>query len=104
MVLKVVPIAYLIDPHVRCHMKSMEECYNVSGEPEDDDEIWNINILEMKGSRDVAIPDVLTDPMNQPLKIRKVNIGIEENPKFASIGDYWEEETMANITDMLHEF
>ena len=103
-VLKLVPVAYPVDPHVQCHMKSMMECYNVSGEPEDDDEIWNINILEMKGSRDVAIPDVRTDPMNQPLKIRKVNIGIEENPKFTSIGDYWEEETMANITDMLHEF
>ena len=42
--------------------------------------------------------------MNQPLKIRKVNIGTEENPKFANVGDYWDEETMAKIIDMLHEF
>ena len=42
--------------------------------------------------------------MNQPLKIRKVNIGTEENPKFANVGDYWDEETMAKITDLLHEF
>ena len=42
--------------------------------------------------------------MNQALKIRKVNIGIEENPKFASLGDYWDEETMAKITNLLHEF
>ena len=42
--------------------------------------------------------------MNHPLKIRKVNIGTEENPKFASVGDYWDEETMAKITDLLHEF
>ena len=38
------------------------------------------------------------------MKIRKVNVGIEENPKFASVGDYWDEETMAKITDLLHEF
>ena len=42
--------------------------------------------------------------MNQLLNIRKVNIGIEENPKFASIGDYWDEETMEKTTDLLHEF
>ena len=42
--------------------------------------------------------------MNQPLKIRKVNIGMEENPKFSNVGDYWDEEMVANITDLLHEF
>ena len=42
--------------------------------------------------------------MNQLLKIRKVNIGTEENPKFASVGDYLDEETMAKITDLLHAF
>ena len=44
------------------------------------------------------------DPMNQPLKIRKVKIGMTENPKFVNIGDYWDEETTEKITDMLHEF
>ena len=47
----------------------MKQCYNVSGEPEDDDELLNINILETKGSRDVTGLDVLTTPMNQPLNI-----------------------------------
>ena len=42
--------------------------------------------------------------MNQPLKIRKVDIGTEENPKFASVGNYWDEETMEKITDLLHGF
>ena len=42
--------------------------------------------------------------MIQPLNIRKVNIGTEENPKFTSVGDYWDEETMEKITDLLHEF
>ena len=80
------------------------ECYNVSGDLEDDDELQNINIPETEGSRDVAAPDVPTDPMSQPLNIRKVNIGTEENSKFASVGDYWDKETMEKITYMLHEF
>ena len=42
--------------------------------------------------------------MSQLLKIRKVNIGSKENPKFANVADYWDEETMAKITDLLHEF
>ena len=44
MVLKVFRVAYPVDPHVHCHMQSMMECYNVSGRPEDDDELRNINI------------------------------------------------------------
>ena len=44
------------------------------------------------------------ESMKQPLKIRKFNIGSEENPKFASVGDYWDVEPMEKITDMLHEF
>ena len=66
----------------------MMECYNVSDEPEDDDELQNINILDTRGNRDVAAQDIPTDPMHRPLNIRNVNIGMEENPKFASVGDY----------------
>ena len=72
----------------------MSECCNVTGGLDDDDDLWNINIPEMEGSWDVLAPDVPMDPMNQPLKIRKVNIGMEENPKFATIAYYWDEETM----------
>ena len=45
-----------------------------------------------------------TDQFLRPLKIKKVNIGSAENPKFANIGDYWDDETVRNITDLLHEF
>ena len=38
------------------------EFYNVFGEHEDDDELWNINIPEKEGSRDVSTPDILNDP------------------------------------------
>ena len=88
MVLKVVPVAYPGNPHVHFHMQLMMECCNVSGRPKDDDELQNINILEIERSRYFTPLDIMIDPMNQPLKIRKVNIGTEENPKFECVGDY----------------
>ena len=69
-------------------MQSMMECYNISGEPEDDDELCNINIPDTEGIWDVSARDVPTDPMTQPQYIKKVNIGTKENPKFSNIGDY----------------
>ena len=39
-----------------------------------------------------------------PLKIKKVNIGSTENPKFVNIGDYWDNETVGKIMDLLHKF
>ena len=47
---------------------------------------------------------ISNDQFLSPLKIKKVNIGSPNNPKFANIGDYWDEETVGNITDLLHEF
>lgn len=34
----------------------------------------------------------------------KVNIGTAEVPKFSSIGDYWDEQTVCKIIDFLHEY
>ena len=48
-VLKLVPVAYLVDRHAHCQMKSMVECYNMSRRPDDDDNLWNINIPEKEG-------------------------------------------------------
>ena len=87
-VLKAVPVAYLVDPHAHCSMQSMMTYYNLFGEPEDDDELWNVNIPKSKGNRDVAAPDIPMDSMSHPLKIRKVNIGPEEHSKFSNIGEY----------------
>jgi hypothetical protein len=33
-----------------------------------------------------------------------MNIGMEDKPKFGNIGDYWNEETVENIVDFLHEY
>ena len=64
----------------------------------------NVNILYSEGSHDVVVLDIPTDSMSQPLKIRKVNIGLKENLEISNIGDYWDKEIMAKITDLLHEF
>jgi hypothetical protein len=39
-----------------------------------------------------------------PIKVKKVNIGTVEHPKMASIGDYWDEQTVESITELLHEY
>jgi hypothetical protein len=39
-----------------------------------------------------------------PIKMKKVNIGTNDNPKMASIGDYWDEQTVERITKLLHEY
>ena len=82
----------------------MVECYNVTGGPEDEDDPRNVNIPKSEDSQDITSPEISKKKTNHPLKIQKVNIGIEENPKFSNIGDYWDEETMAKVTDFLHEF
>lgn len=38
------------------------------------------------------------------MKTKKVNIGTNVNPKMASIGDYWDDETVGHITDLFQEY
>ena len=33
-----------------------------------------------------------------------MNIGSSKNLKFANIGDYWDDETVSNIIELLHKF
>ena len=47
---------------------------------------------------------ISSDQFLNPLKVKKLNIGSLENPKFSNIGDYWDEETVGKIMDLLHEF
>jgi hypothetical protein len=39
-----------------------------------------------------------------PMKLCKVNIGSTKHPKIASIGDYWDEQTMTEIQALLREY
>jgi hypothetical protein len=39
------------------------------------------------------------------IKVKKVNIGTNDKPKMiTSIGDYWDEQTVEIITELLHEY
>jgi hypothetical protein len=40
----------------------------------------------------------------QPIKMKKVNIVTSKNPKFAQIGDYWNDETIEKVADLFHEY
>jgi hypothetical protein len=42
--------------------------------------------------------------VGQPIKINKVNIGIEKTPKLENVGDYWDDATIIKITELLHEY
>ena len=76
--------------------------YNLAGDPDDDP--TNINIQESEGTWKVEGSGISSDQFLKPFKIKKVNIGSLENPKFTSIGYYWDEETVAKIIDLLHEY
>jgi hypothetical protein len=42
--------------------------------------------------------------IGNPIKIKKVNIGMEETPKLANVEDYWDVATIDKITEFLHEY
>ena len=77
-------------------------CYNLAGDPDDD--LTNINIPKSEGTRAIEGSGISSDQFLKPLKIKKVKIGSPKNPKFANIGDYWDEEMVEKITDLLHEY
>jgi hypothetical protein len=39
-------------------------------------------------------PPLESKVIDVPIKVKKFNIGIVENPKMASIGDYWDGQAM----------
>jgi hypothetical protein len=38
------------------------------------------------------------------IKVKKLNIGTIENPKMANNGDYWDEQTVESIKELLREY
>ena len=47
----------------------------------------------------LEIPEI-----TEKVKTKKVTIGIDANPKMASIVDYWDDETVGRIADLLQEY
>ena len=69
----------------------------------DEDETRNIKIIEIEGEREVEGPYLESEVFDAPIKVKKVNIGTTDNPKMTSIGDYWDEQIVERITELLCE-
>jgi len=47
----------------------------------------------------------IEDPdITVPLKTKQVNIGTEEEPKYAMLGDYWDDATLGKVVELLREY
>jgi hypothetical protein len=82
-------------------VREVLECYNVIGEDQEDEDLRNLQIPKTEGEHTVEGPELESVVYAKPLRTCKVNIGIEDKPKFVNIGDYWNEETVENIVDLL---
>ena len=80
---------------VNCHNLSMEEC---------DKDPRNVSIPESEGKRAIYRPPLQTVDVTKPLKLREFNIGMEEQPKLAKIGDYWDDDTIGRFVELLKEY
>jgi hypothetical protein len=73
----------------------------VAGEEDPiEDNSRNIQITEVEGEREVEGPNIDSKYYVAPLNIKKVNIGTTKNPKMASIGDYWDNQTIERIIEL----
>jgi hypothetical protein len=98
----VVPVCSVHRTSMTVH--ELLECYNVAQEDQDEEDPRNIQIPETEGKRAVEGPELESVVYAQPLRMCKVNIGTKENPKFVQIGDYWNDETVEKIADLLCEY
>jgi hypothetical protein len=73
-------------------------------EAPDEDDPRNIQITKIEGEREVESPYLELELFVAPIKVKKVNIGTTEYPKMAIIGDYWDEQTLERITELLREY
>jgi hypothetical protein len=73
-------------------------CYHIRENDPVEENLRDIQMTEVEGEREVELSQLHSEEFVAPLKIKKVNIGTEENPKIASIGDYCDNQTMQRIT------
>lgn len=79
------------------------ECYNVNVE-EEDEHPQSINISETKGYHNVQRPLIEDPDITAPIKKKQVNIGMEPEPKYAMLGDYWDDAMVDKVTELLREY
>jgi hypothetical protein len=79
-------------------VKELLSCYHVEQEAPNEYDPRNIQITKIEGEREVEGPSLESEVFTAPIKVKKVNIGKNNNPKMESIGEYWDEQTIERIT------
>ena len=81
-------------------------CYKLAtdgGDGESDEEyLRHLEIKETEGDCEIHGPELQIPDAAKPLKIKKVNIGSKEHPKFSNVGDYWGNETISKVMGMFY--
>jgi hypothetical protein len=76
----------------------------VEEEASDEDDPCNIHIREIEGERGLERPSLESEVFVALVKVKKFNTDTTDNPKMASIGDYWDEKIVEMITKLLREY
>ena len=84
-------------------MQDIVNCSNFLIEDNEYDPI-NVNIPESKGERAVVGPSFGMVDVTKPVKLKEVKNGTEDQPKLAKIGDYWDDDTVGKIVELLTEY
>jgi hypothetical protein len=90
--------------HNRQTMKELLSCNHVQEDAPDEYDPRNIKIIEIEGEMEVDGPSLESEIFTVPIKVKKLNIGKNDNSKMASIRDYWDEQTVEIIIELLHEY
>jgi hypothetical protein len=85
------------------------ECYNITEDNKDEEyqeeeDPRNVKVPKTEGECIVVGPELKANTYANPLRVCKANIGMKKKPKFVNIGDYWNDETVENIVDLLCEY
>jgi hypothetical protein len=83
-------------------LQKLKGFYNINVDEDNDPK--KVDIVKTEGQRDIEGPGVEIPFIGKPIKIKKVNIGIEKTLKLANVGDYWDAATIDKITELLHEY
>jgi hypothetical protein len=79
----------------------MLACCNITEVDQYEEDLRNIQVPENEGGHAVQGLELETYAYVKPLKVHKVNIGTKHNPKLKNIGDYWNDDTVEKITDLV---
>lgn len=92
-----------VQPEWNTQLRHALECYNVTIQ-EGKEDPRNISIPESRGQHKVMGPKAEVHDISNPLKDKQVNIGLEAQPKFVNIGDYWDEDIVDKVTKLFLEY